>query len=84
MYGKGNNGWWGVKFVWAETFDLVLYTALNLIKVSYMLITESLRSSRGPSAMFLLKDQTKSKSTFKLVFLSYRTAHICKADKMQT
>ena len=49
-----------------------------------MLITESLRSSKGPSATFLPKDQTKFKSTFKLIFLSYRATYIYKADKVQT
>ena len=53
------------------------------MRVSYMSITESLRSSRDPSAIFLLKGQIKLKSTFKLVSLSYRTAYICKADKIQ-
>ena len=53
------------------------------MRASYVFITESLRSSRGPSAMFLLKDQAKSKSIFKLISLSYRTACIYKADKIQ-
>ena len=54
------------------------------MKVNYVPITGSLRSSKGPSVIFLFKDQAKFKSTFKLVLLSYRTAHICKADKAQT
>ena len=52
------------------------------MKVSYMLITESLRSSRSPSATFLSKDQAKLKSMSKLVSLSYRATYIYKADKI--
>ena len=52
------------------------------MKVSYVFIIGPLRSSKGPSAMFLLEGQIKSESIFKLVLLSYRTAYICEAGKI--
>ena len=53
------------------------------MKANYMLIIEFLRSSRGSSITFLLKDQIKLKSTFKLILLNYRATYIYKADKIQ-
>ena len=54
------------------------------MKVSYVSIIESLRSSRGPSATFLSKDQAKPESTFKLILSSYKTAYMYKAGEVQT
>ena len=48
-----------------------------------MSITESSRNFKDSSIMFLLKDQIKFKSTFKLIFSDYRTTYTCKADKAQ-
>ena len=49
-----------------------------------MSIIEALKSSKDSSATFLLKDQIQLKSTFKLIFLSYRATCTYKADKIQT
>ena len=53
------------------------------MKASYVPIIGPLRSSKGSSATFLSKDQVKLKSTFKLILLSYRTAYMYKAGKIQ-
>ena len=54
------------------------------MKVNYMFIIGSLRSTKDSSITFLSKGQTKLKSILKLIFLSYEATHIYKADKVQT
>ena len=57
--------------------------ASDSMEASHMSITESVRSSRGPSATFLPKDQAKPKSTPKLVPLSYGAARTYEAGEAQ-